>query len=52
MPMPSGKQAEAGPLARAISAGIRGVMGRHRASAVLLAQRSGLSRSYPGKRLR
>lgn len=52
MGMPTGRQPESGPLARAISAEVRAVMARHRVSAVLLAERSGLSRSYLGKRLR
>lgn len=52
MNMPSGKQPEAGPLARAVSAEIRATMARQRVSAIWLANRSGLSRNYIGKRLR
>jgi transcriptional regulator with XRE-family HTH domain len=52
MSMPSGKQPESGPFARAISAEIRAVMGRHRVSQALLAQRVGVSKNYLGKRLR
>ena len=52
MSMPSGKQPESGPFARAISAEIRAVMGRHWVSQALLAQRVGVSENYLGKRLR
>lgn len=52
MNMPSGKQPEPGPFARAVSAEIRAAMARHRVSALLLSSRAGLSRSYLGKRLR
>lgn len=52
MIVPSGKQAEAGPFARAIAAEIRAVMARHRVTMTLLADRAGMSRSYLGKRLR
>lgn len=52
MHMPSGKQPASGPFARAVSAEIRAAMARHRVSALLLSTRSGLSRSYLGKRLR
>jgi len=52
MIVPSGKQAEAGPFARAISAEIRAAMARHRVTMTLLAERADMSRSYLGKRLR
>lgn len=52
MVVPSGKQAEAGPFAQAISAEIRAAMARHRVTVTLLADRAGMSRSYLGKRLR
>lgn len=52
MYVPSGKQPASGPFARAVSAEIRAAMARHRVSALLLSTRSGLSRSYLGKRLR
>lgn len=52
MGMPAGTQPPSGPLARAISAEIRAVMARHRVTTVLLAERTGISRSYIGKRLR
>ena len=52
MSMPSGKQSESGPFARAISAEIRAVMARHRVTMTLLADRAGMSRGYLGKRLR
>ena len=52
MIVPSGKQPESGPLARAISAEIRALMARQRLSGVRLADRAGLSRNYFGKRLR
>ena len=52
MVMPSGKQPEPGPLARAFSAHVRMVMGRDRITAQDLAESAGLSRSYLGKRLR
>ena len=52
MHVPSGKQPESGPFARAVSAEVRAVMARHRVSATLLAGRAKMSRSYLGKRLR
>lgn len=52
MPMPSGKQQEPGPLARALSAEIRAALARQRVTVKGLAQKSGLSESYLGKRLR
>lgn len=52
MHVPSGKQPESGPFARAVSAEVRAVMARHRVSATLLASRAKMSRSYLGKRLR
>ena len=52
MSMPTGKQPEAGPFARAISAEFRSVIGRRQMSGQELANLSGLSRSYLTKRLR
>jgi DNA-binding phage protein len=52
MTMPSGKQPVPGALARAFSAHVRMVMARDRVTAQALAEESGLSRSYLGKRLR
>jgi len=52
MAVPSGKQPVPGPLARAISAQIRMLMGERRMTAQALAEKAGLSRSYLGKRLR
>jgi len=52
MAVPSGKQPAPGPLARAISAQFRMLMGERRMTAQALAERAGLSRSYLGKRLR
>ena len=52
MAVPSGKQPAPGPLARAISAQIRMLMGERRMTAQALAEKAGLSRSYLGKRLR
>jgi transcriptional regulator with XRE-family HTH domain len=51
-PVPSGSQPSPGPLARAISAQIRVLMAEQNLTAVALAKKSGLSRSYLGKRLR
>ena len=52
MSMPTGRQPEPGPLARAVSAEVRAAMARHRVSTTLLADRAGFSRTYLGKRLR
>lgn len=52
MPVPSGSQPSPGPLARAISAQIRVLMAEQNLTAVALAKKAGLSRSYLGKRLR
>ena len=52
MPVPSGKAPAPGPLARAISAQFRVLMAEQNLTAQELARRSGLSRSYLGKRLR
>lgn len=52
MSMPSGSQPRPGPLARAFSAHVRMVMARDRVTAKDLAEATGLSRSYLGKRLR
>lgn len=52
MTMPSGRQPEPGALAREFSARVRMVMARDRVSALKLAEMTGLSRSYLGKRLR
>ena len=50
--MPSGSQPSPGPLARAISAQFRVLMAEQNLTARALAEKSGLSRSYLGKRLR
>jgi DNA-binding phage protein len=52
MPMPTGKQPEPSPLARAFSSHVRVVMAQQRVTAQALAEKTGLSRSYLGKRLR
>jgi transcriptional regulator with XRE-family HTH domain len=52
MPMPSGKQQEPGPFARALSAEIRATLARQYVTVKGLAQKAGLSESYLGKRLR
>jgi len=52
MSMPSGKQPEAGPFARAVSAEFRAALGRKGISAVQLARMTGMSRSYLSKRMR
>jgi hypothetical protein len=52
MSMPSGSQPKPGPLARSFSGHVRMVMARDRITAQALAEASGLSRSYLGKRLR
>lgn len=51
-PMPSGKQQESGPFARALSAEIRATLARKRVTVKELAHKSNLSESYLGKRLR
>lgn len=50
--MPSGKTPEPGELAREFSARVRMRMARDRITAQELADMTGLSRSYIGKRLR
>ncbi|WP_181034077.1 helix-turn-helix transcriptional regulator [Arthrobacter sp. GMC3] len=50
--MPSGRQPEAGQLARAISAKVQMIMDDERISVSRLAAAAGLSRNYLGKRLR
>lgn len=52
MIMPSGKQPAPGQLAREFSAHVRAVMLRDGVTALALAEASGLSRNYLGKRLR
>lgn len=52
MAMPSGRQPEPGPFARAISVEIRSVMARRQVSGSQLAIRVGKSQSYIAKRLR
>lgn len=52
MVVPSGKQPEPGPFARAVSEEIRVSMARHRVSGAQLALKAGLSQSYLSKRLR
>ncbi len=52
MIMPSGKQPEPGPLARAFSAHVRTVMDRDGVTHAALAKAIGVSRNYVGKRLR
>jgi transcriptional regulator with XRE-family HTH domain len=52
MPVPTGKQPEPSPLARAFSSHVRVAMSQQRVTAQALAQRTGISRSYLGKRLR
>lgn len=52
MSMPTGKQQEPGPLARALSAEIRATIARKRITVKGLAKKAGLSESYLGKRLR
>lgn len=52
MSMPTGKQSEAGPLARAVAAEIRASMGRRRVSGNQLAELTGISKNYIAKRLR
>lgn len=50
--MPSGRQPEPGPFARAISGEIRSAMARRQISGAQLAIRVGRSQSYIAKRLR
>lgn len=52
MSMPSGKQPEPGPFARAFSAHVRSVMDAEGVTTSALAVAAGLSRNYLGKRLR
>lgn len=52
MSMPSGTQPAPGPLARAFSERVRVEMARQRVTAQALADTTGLSRNYLGKRLR
>lgn len=52
MPVPSGKQPSPSPLARAVSAHFRIVMARDHVTTVALAEMTGISRTYLGKRLR
>jgi transcriptional regulator with XRE-family HTH domain len=52
MPVPSGRQPEPSPLARAVSAYFRMVMARDHVTTQALAEAAGLSRTYLGKRLR
>jgi len=52
MPVPTGKQPEPSPLARAFSSRVRIVMADKRVTAQALAEATGISRSYLGKRLR
>jgi len=50
--VPSGKQPQPGPFAKAVSAEVRSVMARRRVSGAQLASRVGRSQSYIAKRLR
>jgi transcriptional regulator with XRE-family HTH domain len=52
MPVPTGKQPEPSPLARAFSSHVRVAMAQQRVTAQALAGMTGISRSYLGKRLR
>jgi len=52
MVVPSGKQPEPGPFARAVSEEIRAAMARRMVSGVQLAHKAELSQSYLSKRLR
>ncbi|SDW34419.1 Cro/C1-type HTH DNA-binding domain-containing protein [Arthrobacter sp. cf158] len=52
MSMPTGKQPEAGPFARAVSAEFRAVMARKQVSGPQLAKASKISQSYLSRRLR
>ncbi len=52
MTMPSGKQQESGPFARALSAEVRATLARQRITAKQLAEDVGMSQNYLGKRLR
>ena len=50
--VPSGKQPEPGPFARAVSAQVRSAMALRQVSGAQLASRTGRSQSYISKRLR
>jgi transcriptional regulator with XRE-family HTH domain len=52
MPVPSGKQPAPSALARAYSSRVRIAMADQRVTAQALAEATGISRSYLGKRLR
>lgn len=52
MKVPARKTPESGPLARAFSEEVRVVMTRRRITAKQLAEKSGMSANYLGKRLR
>lgn len=52
MTVPAGKTPESGPFARAVSEEIRVVMARRRCTAKQLAEGTGISANYLGKRLR
>lgn len=52
MPVPTGKQPSPSPLARAFSSRVRIAMADQRVTAQALAEATGISRSYLGKRLR
>lgn len=52
MLVPSGKQQESGPFARALSAEVRAILARQRITVKRLAEDSGMSPTYLGKRLR
>jgi transcriptional regulator with XRE-family HTH domain len=52
MPVPSGKQPAPSALARAFSSRVRIAMADQRVTAQALAEATGISRSYLGKRLR
>lgn len=52
MSVPAVKQQPSGPFAKALSAEVRAALARQRLTAKELAQRSGLTESYLGKRLR
>jgi transcriptional regulator with XRE-family HTH domain len=50
--MPTGITPQSGPFARAISAEVRAVLARQNMTVKFLAEKSGLSQGYLGKRLR
>lgn len=52
MIVPSGKQQESGPFARALSAEVRAILARQRITVKRLAEDAGMSPTYLGKRLR